>query len=82
MSESQEKLFLTILGEYCTVPEGGLTPELKFREDLEFSSLDFMAFLGDLEDAFDVELNIDEVQNISTVGEAMDYFHKLAGEQK
>ncbi len=29
---------------------------MRFREDLGFTSLDFMSFLGELEDTFDIEL--------------------------
>lgn len=77
MSEDQRTRFIHILEQYCDVPETGLTDDLRFREDLGFSSLDFMAFLGDLEDTFDVELDEERIQKMTTVGEAMAYFHEL-----
>ena len=33
----------------------------ELREDLGFTSLDFMSFLGELEDTFDIELEETEV---------------------
>ncbi len=34
-----------------------MTGEMRFREDLGFTSPDFMSFLGELEDTFDIELD-------------------------
>lgn len=48
--------FLNIVAEYCNTPADEITNDMRFIEDLGFSSLDFMTFLGDLEDTFDVEI--------------------------
>lgn len=42
--------FLNIVAEYCNTPADEITNDMRFIEDLGFSSLDFMTFLGDLED--------------------------------
>ena len=52
--------FLNIVAEYCNTPADEITNDMRFIEDLGFSSLDFMTFLGDLEDTFDVEIDEDE----------------------
>lgn len=75
-----EKKFKEMVAEFCDTPAEELTNELRFREDLEFSSLDFMTFLGDLEDEFDVEVDEKEAQNITTIGEALEYLAKLQEE--
>lgn len=54
-----------------------ITEDLRFREDMEFTSLDFMQFLGELEDTFDVEVDETEALKITTVGEAMGYLEEL-----
>ena len=82
MSEKKEAQFLDILKEYCKVPEGGLTRDLRFREDLKFSSLDFMAFLGELEDEFDTELDEKKLAKLTTVGEALDLFDACMKEKE
>lgn len=73
----EEKL-KELVGQYCTVKPEDMTPELRFREDLQFSSLDFMSFLGELEDTFDVEVDEEEILKIKTLGEAFDYLNELA----
>ena len=50
---------------------------MRFREDLGFSSLDFMSFLGELEDTFDIELEEDKVMKIVTLGEALKLLEDL-----
>ena len=54
-----------------------MTNEMRFREDLGFSSLDFMSFLGELEDTFDIELEENKVMKIVTLGEALQLLENL-----
>ena len=51
--------------------------DIRFREDLGFSSLDFMSFLGELEDTFDVELEDEEALKIRNVSEALELLNTL-----
>ena len=64
--------FKKLVAQYCNVKPEDMTEDMKFREDLGFSSLDFMSFLGELEDTFDIELEEDDALKILTVGEALD----------
>ena len=57
-----------------------MTADMRFREDLGFSSLDFMSFLGELEDTFDVELEEEDALKVLTVGEALELLKKLQAE--
>ena len=66
--------FLNIVAEYCNTPADEITNDMRFIEDLGFSSLDFMTFLGDLEDTFDDE---DEIINIHTIEDAIKYLDNL-----
>ena len=43
---SQEMEFKNIVAQYSKVAPEEMTNEMRFREDLGFSSLDFMSFLG------------------------------------
>ena len=65
---SQEMEFKNIVAQYSKVAPEEMTNEMRFREDLGFSSLDFMSFLGELEDTFDIELEENEVMKIVTLG--------------
>jgi acyl carrier protein len=75
MEQKQE--FLEIVAKYSDKSVEEITPEMKFRDDLGFSSLTFMTFLGDLEDTFDVELEEEEALKITTIGEALSYLETL-----
>ena len=75
----KEKQFKEIVAQYCDVQPEDMTNEMRFREDLGFSSLDFMSFLGELEDTFDVELEEEDAVQVLTVGEALDLLNRLVG---
>ena len=51
--ETMEQTFKEIVARYCETKPEDMDPEKRFREDLGFSSLDFMSLLGELEDTFD-----------------------------
>lgn len=74
---TQEMQFKTIVSQYCEIAPENITNEMRFREDLGFSSLDFMSFLGELEDTFEVELEEEDVVQILTVAEALELMEKL-----
>ena len=73
----REAEFKKIVSQYCEVKPEEMRGEMKFREDLGFSSLDFMSFLGELEDTFDVELEEERVLKIFTINEALDLLNGL-----
>ncbi|MCR5625506.1 MAG: acyl carrier protein [Lachnospiraceae bacterium] len=75
---SNEMQFKTIIAQYSSVKAEDITNEMKFREDLGFTSLDFMSFLGELEDTFDVELEEENAAEVYTVGEALELLEKLS----
>ena len=75
---NQEMEFKNIVAQYSKVAPEEMNNEMKFREDLGFSSLDFMSFLGELEDTFDLELDESEVLKITTLGEALNLLEELS----
>lgn len=66
-----------VICNYVEVEPEQIQPESRFMEDLGFTSFDFMSMLGELEDEFDIEIDQQEVVNIRTVQEAVDYLEKL-----
>ena len=72
--EMECKLFVA---QYSRVNPEEMTGEMRFREDLGFTSLDFMSFLGELEDTFDIELEETEVTKITTLEEALKLLEEL-----
>ena len=69
--------FKALIAQYSEISEDEMTDDMRFREDLGFTSLGFMSFLGDLEDTFDVELDQDEALQVRTVGEAIEMMNNL-----
>ena len=66
-----------VICNYVEVEPENVRPESRFMEDLVFTSFDFMSMLGELEETFDVEVDQQEVVNIRTVQEAVDYLETL-----
>lgn len=56
-----------------------ITLETKFVDDLGFNSFDFMSFLGEAEEKYGVQVNEEDLLELSTVGDAIDYIKKLKG---
>lgn len=77
---TQEMQFKTIIAQYCAVKPEEMTNDMRFREDLGFSSLDFMSFLGELEDSFDIELEESDALQILTIEEALGLLERLQQE--
>jgi acyl carrier protein len=69
-----------LIVNYVEVEKSDITPDSRFMEDLGFSSFDFMSMLGELEDAFDIEIDQTKASNIRTVQEAVDYLETLVEE--
>lgn len=74
---TQEMQFKKIVAQYCEVKPEEMKDEMRFREDLGFTSLDFMSFLGELEDTFDVELEEDDAIQVVTIAEALELLERL-----
>lgn len=66
-----------IICNYVEVEPENVHPESRFMEDLGFTSFDFMSMLGEIEEAFDVELEQEKAAGIRTVQEAVDYLETL-----
>ena len=66
-----------ILLNYVEEPDGGLTPDTRFVDDLHMSSLDIMTMIGDVEDEFDVEIETSELRSIYTLAELAEYLKTL-----
>jgi acyl carrier protein len=62
-----------IIVDKLGVDAGKVTPEAKFREDLEADSLDLVELIMEFEEKFGGEISDEEAQKITTVGEAVSY---------
>lgn len=74
---SKEMKFKKIVAQYCTVEVGEMKKSSRFREDLGFSSLDFMSLLGELEDEFDLNIEEENMESVLTIGDALELIDNL-----
>ena len=72
-----EKL-VDVICNYVEVKKEDIQPESRFMEDLGFTSFDFMSMLGEIEDELDVEIEQEEVVDIRTVQEAVEYLERIS----
>lgn len=62
-----------IVVELLGVDGDKVTPEARFREDLEADSLDLVELIMKIEEEFGGEISDEEAQKITTVGEVVTY---------
>ena len=55
------------------VPAEKITPETRFREDLDADSLDLYELVMELEDRYGIRVSEEEAAEINTVGDAVDF---------
>jgi acyl carrier protein len=68
-----------LIVEQLGVDEDKVTLEANFREDLEADSLDLVELIMAFEEEFGGEISDEEAQEITTVGQAVDYLVKQLG---
>jgi acyl carrier protein len=62
-----------IIKDLLGADEAKITPEARFREELEADSLDLVELIMAFEDKFGAEISDEDAQKITTVGEAVQY---------
>lgn len=67
-----EKL-IGIIEEQLSVEGIEITEKTRFKEDMSADSLDLFELAMAIEEAFDVEIPSEELENITTVGSVVDY---------
>lgn len=62
-----------IIAEQLSVEADVITEESRFKEDLGADSLDLFELVMALEDEYSVEIPAEDLEKLTTVGEAMAY---------
>jgi acyl carrier protein len=70
---STEERVRNIVVDLLGVTPDRVTPEARFREDLEADSLDLVELIMGFEEEFGGEISDEDAQKITTVGEAVQY---------
>ncbi len=70
-----EKIKMIISNQF-NIDEKDITMDTSFRKDLGADSIDLVELVMALEDEFDLEVEDDQLENINTVGDAVNYIDK------
>ena len=63
----------SILAEQFDVEEDKITADTDLQEDLGADSLDVVDLLMSIEDEFEVEVPDEEIENLKTIGDVVEY---------
>ena len=77
MSDQASKV-ISIIVDKLGVSESEVTQNANFTNDLGADSLDTVELIMEFEKEFNIAIQDDEAEKISTVGEAVDYIEKNA----
>lgn len=72
MTETLERI-QKIIAERLDVKGKVIGPEMSFKDDLGADSLDIVELVMEFEEAFDLEIPNEDVEQIKTVGEVVAY---------
>ncbi|AZI17949.1 acyl carrier protein [Limosilactobacillus fermentum] len=79
---TKEEVFGTVKNvvvEELDVDEDQVTLDAKIKDDLEADSLDVFEIMNELEDKFDIQLDVEE--GIETIGDVVDFVKKQLDEK-
>ena len=62
-----------LIADQLNADADSITPETRFKEDLEADSLDLFELIMSLEEEFGVEIPSEELEGLLTVQNVMDY---------
>lgn len=65
-----------IIADVLNVPKDDITPETAFVDDLGADSLDIFQIIMGIEEEFDIEIDNEEAEKITTVQDAVEQIKK------
>lgn len=74
-------LLKKIIADVLSVDPDKITPDTTFIDDLGADSLDVYQIIMAVEDELGIEVNEEDAEKISTVGDAVDLIRKTKGEE-
>ncbi len=65
-----------IVADHFDVDRAKITDELNLKTDLDADSIDFVEFVLELEDTFGSEIDDEDAEKLSPIGEVVDYIEQ------
>ena len=72
-------LMKKVIAEVLNVDEAEVTMDTTFVDDLGADSLDVFQIIMGVEEALDIEVDVDAAENIVSVGDAVELINKTVG---
>ena len=72
-------LMKKVIAEVLNVDESEVTMDTTFVDDLGADSLDVFQIIMGVEEALDIEVDVDSAENIVSVGDAVELIKKTVG---
>ena len=66
-----------MLADQLNIDADQITPETSFKDDLGADSLDLFELVMAIEDEYNIELPADVLQNVTTVGDVLNYLKSI-----
>ena len=76
---TKEEIFnkiAAIIADRFEVDQSKVTNEMNLQKDLDADSIDFVEFVLELEDTFGSEIDDEDAEKLSTIGEVVDYIEQ------
>ena len=67
---------INIIRDQLNIDDADITEETSFKDDLGVDSLDLLELVMAFEEEYKIELNPEELEDIKTVGDVMEYVKK------
>ena len=71
----------SVLSRMADVPEGGISLDDDLREDIGLDSLQSMELLSRISERWEVDVEMEDMIDVKTVGNVVDFMSRLATEQ-
>lgn len=67
-----------LISEQFNIDKDKINKETSFIDDLDADSLDLVEFIMAIEDEFNIEVEDENMEDITTVGDVVNYISKIA----
>ena len=65
-----------VILEYVELPKESITPDTRFLADMHMNSLDIMTMIGQLDDEYDITIETEDLNDIYTMQQLVDYIEE------
>ncbi|MGI5949930.1 acyl carrier protein [Peptoniphilus sp.] len=68
---------LKLIAEHFNMDVDELNDNMSFQDDLNADSIELVELIMSIEEEFDIEVSEEDLENIETIGDVIDYIEEL-----